>query len=127
MSRLEGVHYWSLSIFIAANATIFESPPDTVADISDQVTFNCSASGVPLPTISWYRDGSPLDPANFNISETTIGMDSVSSVLILGSLVLSDAGTYSCNASNEVSGTDTRQFTFTIESKEAIMVKSREL
>ncbi len=99
------------------NATIFEYPVDTVVNISESVNFTCSARGIPLPSISWYRNGSLLDSANVSISQTTNGTDSVRSELFLGSLVLSDAGTYSCNASHDISGNDSRQFTFTVQSK----------
>ncbi len=95
---------------------------DTVVNITESVIFTCSARGVPLPAISWYRNGSTLDPAAFNISQTTNGTYSVSSVLFLASLVLSDAGTYSCNASHDISGSDARQFTFTVQSKQKHLV-----
>ena len=96
---------------------IFESPMDTVANISDSVSFTCSASGIPLPSISWFKDDLPLDPDSVNITVTTNGTFSVSSVLTLDSLQLSDAGVYSCNASHETSGTAISQFTFTVQSK----------
>ena len=99
------------------NATLFESPMDTTADISETVSFTCSASGIPLPDISWFKDNSPLDPDVVNITTTTNGTSSISSVLVLSDLVLSDAGQYSCNASHPISGTDIRYFNFTLQSK----------
>ena len=99
------------------NTTLFESPMDTTADISETVSFTCSASGIPLPDISWFKDNSPLDPDVVNITTTTNGTSSISSVLVLSDLVLSDAGQYSCNASHPISGTDIRYFNFTLQSK----------
>lgn len=103
-------------LYHVGNATIFEFPMDTTANISDTVSFTCSASGIPLPDITWFKDNSPLDPDIVNITTTANGTSSISSVLVLGDLVLSDAGQYSCNASHLISGTDTRNFNFTLQS-----------
>ena len=100
----------------AADTTLFEYPMDTIADVSETVSFSCSASGVPLPDISWYKDGYLLDTSSNNITDSA-NETSVTSVLVLSDLILSDAGLYICNASHPVSGTDTREFTFTIQSK----------
>ena len=89
---------------------------DTIADVSETVSFTCSASGIPLPDISWYRNGYLLNTSSDNITETA-NMTSVTSVLVLSDLILSDAGQYICNASHPDSGTETREFTFTIQSK----------
>lgn len=95
---------------------ILDSPEDTIADIGDSQTFTCIATGVPLPTITWSKDGSPLDPG-VNITVTTNGTQSITSMLVFNSFLLSDAGQYSCNASNEVSGSDVREFNLTLEGK----------
>lgn len=106
------------SIFLPPieDTVIFDYPEDMVADISESsVSFNCSASGVPLPDISWFKDGSLLDPNTNNITHTTTDA-SISSVLEISPLLLSDAGVYICNASG-YDDTAAREFTFTLESK----------
>ncbi len=86
---------------------------DTTVNITDTVVFTCSASGIPVPTIVWFKDGAPLDAtANVTMNETA-----TTSQLDLGALVLSDAGLYSCNASNPVSDSEVRQFTLTLQSE----------
>ena len=103
------------------NTSLFEFPMDTVADISETVSFTCSASGIPLPDISWYKDGIPLDSLTDNITESRNGTVSISSVLVLSDLILSDAGVYSCNASHSDSGTDIREFSLTLQSRPLIL------
>ena len=107
---------WFISLS-TENTSIFEFPVDRTADISETVSFVCSASGIPLPDISWYKDGSLLDNVTNNITETFNGTSSITSVLMLDNLVLSSAGEYSCNASNDFNGSDSRTFTFAVESE----------
>ena len=95
---------------------VVDFPLDTVADTGESQTFTCTATGIPLPSITWSKDDSPLGPG-VNITETTNGTESVTSVLFLSNPLLSDAGRYSCNASQDVSGIDIREFNFTLESE----------
>ena len=118
-SGLVTLHLYDVLInYYTGNATIYQFPEDTTTNITEAVSFTCSASGIPLPDISWFKDGSPLDPG-INITQSTNGT-SLTSVLVLNDLVLSDAGQYSCNASHPISGTDSREFTFTVQSKKEI-------
>ena len=98
---------------------LLDFPMDTTANITDTILLTCSASGIPLPDISWFKDGSPLDPSA-NITESTDGADMITSVLTLSDLVLTDAGVYSCNASHPDSSGDTEEFNFTIQSMQLI-------
>lgn len=107
-------HYQVL--FQTENASLTEFPSDTTVNSTEAVSFTCSASGIPLPDISWFKDDSPLD-SSANITQSTNGTSSVTSVLVLGDLVLTDAGVYRCNASHPISGNDIRDFNLTIQSK----------
>ena len=79
----------------------------------DTVTLACTASGVPYPTVQWYKDGVLLT----NDSLTTIYNDEfdrdelqfTSSILELCSVNEDDIGTYSCLASNSA-GNDSIEF-----------------
>ena len=68
-------------------------------------SYTCQADGEPLPIISWYFNGDPLGPANstkYMFTDrllTTIVM----SVLSIRNSEASDAGTYTCNATNVIS------------------------
>ena len=117
------IEYYSFMFYCLAEGTMFlDFPMDTTANITDTILLTCSASGIPLPDISWYKDGSPLDPSA-DITESTDGVTMKTSILTLDNLVLTDAGVYSCNASHQNSGTDTRNFTFAVQSKNRLAIK----
>ena len=69
-------------------------------------SFNCQADGDPLPTISWYFNGAPLDESNtakYMITDREISTTTNSDILNILSVQSSDVGTYTCNATNVVS------------------------
>ena len=89
---------------------------DKVVDVADEVMFSCTASGVPLPVISWYKDGSLMDANISNITTSVVSSGTLTATLYLSNLRLVDAGVYSCNATDSVGGKDTRQFSLTLQS-----------
>ena len=83
-----------------------------MVNVSDPVTFQCSATGVPPPTIQWYRGGRLLDSSmdsRLNLSNPIItalprSLATVSRTLTISSVMASDTDTsYSCNVSNAAS------------------------
>ena len=74
-------------------------------DEGGTASFTCQADGDPLPTISWYFIGAPLDESNtakYMITEREIP-SAITDILTIMSVESSDAGTYTCNATNVVS------------------------
>ena len=75
------------------------------------VSFNCTADGVPIPTIVWRKDGQLIIPSNRRSlslqnstgfrSNTIPGVVQVTSILTITDLTGSDNGSYSCRADNE--------------------------
>ena len=68
-------------------------------------SFTCQTDGEPLPTISWYFNGAPLDESNtakYMITDRSI-QNAISDILNIRNVESSDAGTYTCNATNVVS------------------------
>ena len=63
-------------------------------------------SGIPLPSITWKRDGVQLsgDGSRITISHTPINSSAVSSLLRIASIDTSDDGSYTCRASSRVGG-----------------------
>ena len=68
--------------------------------------FTCSVTGEPVPTISWYFKGTPVDEANtmkYTISMMLLNITTNSSTLTIMNVQSSDVGTYTCNATNVLS------------------------
>ena len=77
---------------------------DEIEVEGDTASFTCQATGEPVPTISWYFNGTLLaNGATHTISETSINTTTINSILTIMSVQSSDAGTYTCNATNVVS------------------------
>ena len=79
------------------------------------VSYTCQADGEPLPTISWYFNGDPLgsaDTSKYMFIDRLLA-SSVMSVLNIRNLEASDAGTYTCDATNVIS-TDTSSGILTV-------------
>ena len=88
---------------VAANITNSSVPQ--VVTSPGMVTFICTASGLPSPSITWInRDGVILtsDTSNIEITDAIMNRQVISSLRIY-STSPSVSGTYYCNASNEVS------------------------
>lgn len=69
------------------------------AQEGNEVTLECSVTGVPPPEISWIKDGNLIPHLSLKLLHK--------SSLFLDNLKLQDSGTYTCIASNEV-GFDTK-------------------
>ena len=93
---------------------------------TETVTFECSATGIPGPSISWSRSGVELsgprvtinDPVTTNFSRMDDGenIQLVSRTLQLTNTVDDDSGTYTCNATNSA-GDDYQSFELIVQSK----------
>lgn len=58
------------------------------------VRVNCSATGLPLPTITWYKNNVSISVFN------NVTRDEVTSELVIGQFQPSDQATYKCVARN---------------------------
>ena len=68
--------------------------------------FTCQVTGAPIPSISWYFNGVPVEKANtmkYMISETSLNPIAKRSTLTINNVELSEMGTYTCNATNLIS------------------------
>ncbi|XP_068747696.1 uncharacterized protein [Montipora capricornis] len=83
---------------------VFTSKPATlitVPNIRDSVRVNCSAKGLPLPQITWYKDNVIIN------STTNITTDQVTSEYEISQFEPSDQATYTCVVRNEYGDTIT--------------------
>lgn len=92
--------------FIRIETTIKEGPPtvekalrDTVAAPDERVELTCIFGGVPVPAVTWTRNGSPLPRGSGTFRErvATLALAAATDV----------EGTYCCVASNKYGRTDT--------------------
>ena len=83
----------------------------------DNVSFNCSAIGEPLPNIYWIYSGDVIsNSTKYVITYTEEEENEVTSTLIITEPGPLDTGVYSCNVSN-ILGYDIAQTTLTVNGK----------
>lgn len=71
-----------------------------VKNIGDSVKLNCSARGLPLPKVKWFKDGQPVGlKAKHDVT------DVIKSEFVLHHFKPSDAGIYKCLFYNDKNGT----------------------
>lgn len=83
---------------------IEQHPNSIIVNVSDPVTLECRVSGSPRPTITWLKDGVPLELPLANrytlIHESNLFIYAASFAKS-GSNFTGDAGVYQCRAQNE--------------------------
>ncbi|AWP10692.1 putative hemicentin-1 [Scophthalmus maximus] len=81
-----------------------------VETISNPVTFSCDATGIPPPSLTWLKNGRPIE----NSESLEMHIFSGGIKLQIARSQLSDSGTYSCLASN-VEGNARKSYHLTIQ------------
>ena len=79
---------------------------DQTQNEGGNVSFTCQATGEPVPTISWYFNGTPVNVTNtmkYTTSMMSLNTTTISNTLTIMSVQSSDVGTYTCNATNVIS------------------------
>ena len=98
---------------------------DYTVNETEAVTFECSATGIPPPTITWYRDGVLLSGDRVTLSNPTVmnftRMDDeivqvVTRMLTLANTDNCESGRYICGATN-TAGEDLEEFELVIQSE----------
>ena len=104
-----------MSVYSPVNPNITSFVPAGgryVVNVSDPVTFECVATGVPAPTIQWFRGEDILDSSDSRISlgepalmEPSRDLATVRRTLTISSTLKNDTDmAYSCRANNTASG-----------------------
>ena len=79
---------------------------DQTLNEGDMAFFTFQATGTPIPNISWYFNGAPVEKTNVNkymISELSFNPTTKNSTLKIMNVELFDIGTYTCDAANTLS------------------------
>ena len=84
--------------------TITEAPVNIADTLEGSVTFTCTATGIPLPNITWSSDSNDSIAATSNM---ILGNITIQSNLTLSFLQRDDFMNYTCTAVNEF-GIDSR-------------------
>jgi hypothetical protein len=88
-----------VSLFFTPGLPEFDIRPQnkTVKEDSINVTFTCSASGNPSPTLAWSKDGIAI-----NQNDTNVLLGENKQTITIGKVQRSDAGAYICSAINKI-------------------------
>ena len=112
-------------MFFLVTSNINPELMDQTQDEGDTVSFTCRATGQPVPNITWYYNGAPVDEANtmkYSIYMMPSNTTTIVGILIIMSVQSSDVGNYTCNATNVVS-TDTSSGVLTVNGEFVIIHK----
>ena len=98
-------------IFIVYPQLLVSTGVTVVKESGQNTSFNCTADGVPVPTIVWRKNGQLLvsgDRRSIVYTNTSVGFRirnipgvmKITSVLTITDLTGSDSGNYSCRVDN---------------------------
>ena len=83
-------------LFVTDQPEIAAHPQNQTRIEGDNVTLSCSVDGNPVPTISWTRDGSPVNTSG------TISISDDKKQLTISNVKRTDNGNYRCVANNSL-------------------------
>ncbi|KAJ8379625.1 hypothetical protein SKAU_G00004030 [Synaphobranchus kaupii] len=101
VSNMAGSNSLSFTVDVLLPPIIKAGPSVVTAHVNQAAVLPCEAEGTPTPSVTWRKDGLPLDPSNSRFTILAEGS------LRVGSAQLSDSGRYYCAASNPA-GSDHR-------------------
>lgn len=78
------------------------------SEFDTEYNMMCDASGLPLPTISWLKNGVMFFSSRYSIRITTFNSSAVSSILTVKNVEQSDHGNWTCRARNSLVGGQSR-------------------
>lgn len=84
------------------NPYIVSGPPSEIQikNVGDSVKINCTARGLPLPKVKWFKDKNNVIPMATHNQE-----ESIKSEILITRVKPSDAGNYYCVFLNDKNGT----------------------
>ena len=71
-------------------------PAVIYGDVGESANFTCTATGVPTPNITWYRNGKQVSGSSYEINSVTAN----SSQLTIKNIALGDQGYFECRATS---------------------------
>ena len=86
----------------------------------DNLTLSCNATANPAPTISWTRDGSPVNTTN----NSRISLSDDNKQLTITNVNRTDSGKYRCVASNKFGNDTSSVVTLDVQCKYSIKLST---
>ena len=100
--------WYTINCSFAVGTSVVLSNTIYTTNETSPITFQCSATGIPISSISWYKNGSTLTPSSN--PHVTVGLSSqqllssglyqVTQTLGITNTTDTDSGNYSCMANN---------------------------
>ena len=97
---------------------IFVHPETGPNTEGNNVVLSCDARGRPFPTISWTRDGSPVDSRD----SSRISFSADKKQLTITNVNRTDSGEYRCVASNELGNDTSKAATLDVRCKNGVVL-----
>ena len=98
-SNLVTVTLVTVSTLSCFAPSFITQPQDAYIRTTQNITFNCTNTGLPIPSVTWYHNGTFLTNSFLNTDESRISV-SENGVLYITAVELSDEGMYYCFISN---------------------------
>ncbi|XP_077975295.1 uncharacterized protein LOC120335997 [Styela clava] len=112
----------SITVVIEAGATISQLQPTDIIIGTSPYSIRCYATGVPFPTIRWYKDSIPITKS----SSTNVyqRMTTTYAEFNAQKANISDAGIYTCVATNTIQGIEKSANTTAVVRAKVTLVNS---
>lgn len=93
---------------VSVTPNIAKQPRSSSNNVGTSAEFRCVNSGIPTPTVTWYKDGKPL------VVDSRHQVSSNGEILTITNIRRSDAGNIECRAANAVGITSSREAVLTV-------------
>ena len=114
---------FAVYVFSLVVPAVNSSETDYRVNVTDTVMFQCTATGIPPPTLSWFNGTTPLNGSDSRVTIGDASSQSLTSLLFevtqnvtIQNTARDDTGNYSCLAENDA-GNDTALFEFVVISE----------
>ncbi|XP_019850052.1 PREDICTED: hemicentin-1-like isoform X1 [Amphimedon queenslandica] len=98
-SNVAGASVATISVDVQEPPYFIVTPPNSILlQYNNTITLNCSSGGVPLPNITWFKDGIVIPTDQYTSSNTS---DTIITMLTVVGSLTSD-GIYTCQAVNDL-------------------------
>ena len=104
--------------FVTDQAEITAHPQNKTRIEGENVTISCNADGNPKPTISWTRNGYPVDTSN----NSSISFSADKKQLTITDVNRTDSGEYRCVVSNSLGNVLSSAATLDVQCKDLNML-----